>query len=168
MRCFFAVILVLVFMGAGCSHVSARQELASGAAAGAEAQRADFADAQAMKDRLYRQYQQWKGTTYQYGGLSKKGIDCSGFVHVTYLEQLGVTIPRSTSLQAELGKEISQADLRPGDLVFFKTGVKVRHVGIYIENGTFLHASTSRGVIISSLDTDYWHDAYWHARRVIF
>jgi len=168
MRWFLVIMLIPVLTVAGCSQVSARQELSTGTATSARVQKADFADAQSIKDLLYRQYQQWKGTTYQYGGLSKKGVDCSGFVYLTFLEKLGMTIPRSTALLAELGKEIGKTDLLPGDLVFFKTGVKVRHVGIYIENGKFLHASTSRGVIISNLDDSYWHDAYWHSRRVVF
>lgn len=126
----------------------------------------DLSDSPAVKERLYQQFSLWKGTPYDLGGLSRSGVDCSGFVYVTYRDSLGWRLPRTTELQASVGREIPQEDLRAGDLVFFKTGFKVRHVGMYLENGRFLHASTSRGVMISSLLNPYWEDAYWHSRRV--
>ena len=100
------------------------------------------------------------------GGLSKKGVDCSGLVYLTYRENLGIEIPRSTALQSKTGKEVKRSELRAGDLVFFKTSYKVRHVGIYIEDGKFFHASTSKGVMISNLNDYYWKDKYWHSRRM--
>lgn len=122
---------------------------------------------QSIKGKLYRQYQQWKGTKYKYGGLSRTGIDCSGLIYKTYREQLGKNVPRTTDLQVKTGKKIARSELRAGDLVFFKTGSKVRHVGIYIEGGKFLHVSTKAGVKISKLTDYYWKDKYWHARRVV-
>ncbi len=77
-----------------------------------------------------------------------------------------MVLPRSTEFQAELGKSIDKDQLRPGDLVFFKTGRTDRHVGVYLEDGMFLHASTSQGVIISGLDESYWKSAYWKAKRL--
>ncbi len=74
-------------------------------------------------------------------------------------------MPRSTELMAKMGKKIDRKQLRAGDLVFFKTSYKVRHVGIYIEKGQFLHASSSKGVMISRLDNVYWADKYWQSRR---
>lgn len=129
---------------------------------------ASVSGSQDVTDRMYQQYRQWKGTKYALGGLSKKGIDCSGFVYVTYREKLGVRLPRTTDHQSRIGQEIDRAELASGDLVFFKTGFKVRHVGIYIGEGKFLHASTSQGVTISHLDNVYWQDKYWHSRRVAF
>jgi cell wall-associated NlpC family hydrolase len=121
---------------------------------------------QAVLSALNTQHKNWKGTPYQFGGLTKKGIDCSGFVYRTYKESLGHSIPRSTELLAASGSNINKSDLRPGDLVFFKTSTKVRHVGIYMNNGSFLHASTSKGVMISKLDNPYWKGAYWKAKRI--
>lgn len=121
-----------------------------------------------IKTALYQQHQQWKGTRYQWGGLSKNGIDCSGIVYLTYLEKLSTPIPRTTLDQAQIGTKIEREELRAGDLVFFKTSKKVRHVGIYIEDNKFLHASTKKGVMVSTLDDYYWKDRYWHARRVMF
>lgn len=119
-----------------------------------------------VKEELYAQHREWKGTRYRLGGLSKRGIDCSGLVYTTYRDRLGIELPRSTQYQVQVGRTIRRSDLRPGDLVFFKTGRKVRHVGIYIEDGKFFHASTSKGVTISRLDGYYWRDRYWQARRV--
>lgn len=120
----------------------------------------------AVKNRLYTQYKNWKGVRYRMGGLSKRGIDCSGFVYRTFRSQLGINIPRSTELQSSAGQTINKNNLQAGDLVFFRTATKVRHVGIYIENNKFLHASSSKGVIISKLDNVYWKSKYWMSKRL--
>ena len=161
---FLATILFLTFVASSCSLSPVRHKPKDIIISNAK--RADLADSKAIKEKLYLQYQQWKGAKYVMGGLNKKGIDCSGLVYVTYLEKLSIELPRSTKLQSQIGKEIKRSELRSGDLVFFKTGFKVRHVGIYIENGKFLHTSTKDGVTISKLSDYYWKDKYWHSRRV--
>lgn len=115
--------------------------------------------------KLNRHYNEWRGVEYTEGGLSKNGIDCSGFVHLTYKQKFNKKIPRSTELLSSTGKPVNSSKLRPGDLVFFKTGWKKRHVGIYAGKGEFIHASSSRGVMKSKLNNPYWSDAYWMARR---
>ena len=115
---------------------------------------------------LYSQYNQWRGVRYREGGLSKQGVDCSGYVHLTFKNTFKKRIPRSTELLASSGKQVSSNKLKPGDLVFFKTGWKKRHVGIYLEKGKFMHASSSRGVMISKLNNPYWSEAYWMSRRL--
>lgn len=119
-----------------------------------------------IKAKLMDQYQEWRGTPYRYGGLSKDGIDCSGFVHVTYKHLFALSLPRTTIKQSYLGQEIDRSDLVEGDLVFFKRGRSFRHVGIYIDDDYFLHASTSRGVVLSKLSDDYWRIHYWMAKRL--
>lgn len=119
-----------------------------------------------QQSALSRHYKSWIHTRYKLGGLSKAGIDCSGFVHVTYRDVFNKKLPRSTRQLAKTGKAVTQESLKLGDLVFFKTGRSKRHVGIYINNGKFIHASTSRGVMQSSLRTDYWSKHYWKAQRV--
>ncbi len=126
----------------------------------------DASDSESVKDALYAQYDEWKGTRYQIRGLSKNGIDCSGFVHITFKSKLGVILPRSSDLQAELGTDVDKDQLQAGDLVFFKTGRRLRHVGVYLEDGRFLHASTKLGVVISHLNENYWKSAYWKAKRL--
>lgn len=112
-------------------------------------------------------YQAWKGTPYQYGGSTKNGIDCSAFTQNFYEQIYQYPLSRTTLDQAQEGRSVALNEIKKGDLVFFKTGTKVRHVGIYVGNREFMHASTSKGVIISSLDNPYWKKSYWQVRRYI-
>lgn len=124
-------------------------------------------DYEKIYNELLEQYKEWKGVTYKYGGNSKKGIDCSAFVQNTFRTKLNIKIPRTTKLQSQVGKEISMENIEIGDLVFFKTGFRTRHVGIYLGEGKFLHASTKRGVTISRLDNPYYVDSFWKIVRVL-
>ena len=117
---------------------------------------------------MYSQFSAWKSVNYRLGGLSKNGIDCSGLVYLTFRDNFGIELPRSTEQQRLSGQTVDdQAALKPGDLVFFKTGIWQRHVGIYLEQNKFLHVSTRKGVIISHLDNPYWRKRYWQAVRVL-
>lgn len=115
---------------------------------------------------LLNQYHEWKGTPYSFGGSSKQGVDCSAFVQLVFLNAQQLTLPRTTKAQSKLGQEIAVENMRSGDLVFFKTSYKQRHVGIYLDNKLFMHASTSKGVTISRLDNPYWASVFWQARRI--
>jgi len=108
----------------------------------------------------------WQGTPYRLGGLSRKGVDCSGFVQVTYRNLFGKELPRTVREQARVGRTVPKKAVMPGDLVFFKTGIRQRHVGIYVENDLFLHASLSNGVTLSSLRDPYWQRSYWRSNRL--
>ncbi len=119
-----------------------------------------------LTESLYQQHQEWKGIPYRLGGMSRRGIDCSALVYLIYRDHMGIELPRTTRYQAMAGEAINQGQLRPGDLVFFRTGRRGRHVGIYIENGKFLHASVSKGVTISHMQDYYWKNRYWRARRL--
>ncbi|WP_086109364.1 bifunctional murein DD-endopeptidase/murein LD-carboxypeptidase [Xenorhabdus vietnamensis] len=120
-----------------------------------------------VKSKILNQYADWKGVVYRFGGNSKRGIDCSAFVQRTFHDQFGLELPRSTLEQQNLGQTISRSKLQVGDLVLFKTGVRMRHVGIYIGNNQFVHASTSNGVIVSKLTDTYWNKRFYSARRVL-
>ena len=117
---------------------------------------------------LNDQLQHWRGAPYRYGGMSRGGVDCSGFVLMTFRDKFDLQLPRETRMQAEIGTQIDKGDLLPGDLVFFKTGSGESglHVGIYDTDNQFIHASTSRGVMRSSLDNVYWSKKFWQARRI--
>lgn len=123
-----------------------------------------------LKKRFKAQLRAWEGVPYRYGGLSKKGVDCSGFVFLTFKERLGVVLPRSAGNMARVGKDVLRKRTSVGDLVFFKTGKKgkTHHVGIYIGGSKFIHASTSNGVMVSSLSNPYWKGHYWKSKRVIY
>lgn len=107
------------------------------------------------------------GTPYAYGGTTTSGFDCSGYTQFVFKKQ-GINIPRSTGEQFAMGTAVKKSDLKTGDLVFFNTfGNGVSHVGIYIGSSRFIHASTSQGVMISSVnDPAYWGKRYLGARRV--
>ncbi|MDX2322364.1 MAG: NlpC/P60 family protein [Moritella sp.] len=119
-----------------------------------------------LQEPLLSQYKDWRGTPHKWGGMSKKGIDCSGLVKLTFEQQFSLSLPRTTAEQVKVGYSIKRKQLRTGDLVFFKTGVNVRHVGIMVDESQFFHASSSRGVILSRLDNPYWNSHYWQSRRV--
>ena len=114
--------------------------------------------------KINKVYRQWAGTRYRMGGTGSGGIDCSAFVQKAMSGAFGLDLPRSTSEQRYEGHSISKSDLRPGDLVFFR---KNHHVGVYIGNGLFVHASTSQGVTTSSLSESYWARNYTQSRRVL-
>jgi len=120
-----------------------------------------------IKSKILDQYADWKGVRYRLGGNTKRGIDCSAFVQVTFREQFGLDLPRSTSEQEDTGKQVQRTKLRPGDLVMFRAGSTGRHVGIYLGNDKFVHASTSSGVMISDLTDNYWNKRYREGRRVL-
>ena len=111
-------------------------------------------------------YNEWKNVKYKMGGVSKTGIDCSAFTQKIYKDKFGIELSRSTKTQVNEGIEVAKSELQPGDLVFFKTG-RTKHVGIYMENGKFMHASTSNGVTISELNNSYFAKNYWKAQRII-
>jgi cell wall-associated NlpC family hydrolase len=115
---------------------------------------------------LNARHDDWKGVRYQMGGLSKRGIDCSGFVHLAFRDLFGIDIPRTTARLAKIGAEIRKSALQVGDLIFYNTKVKVHHVGIYMGKDRMLHASSSRGVMISDINLEYWASRYWKAVRV--
>lgn len=115
---------------------------------------------------LLAHYREWKGVGYRFGGMDKSGVDCSGFVYLTY-RRFGKVVPRTVEEMAYSGREVDEARLVPGDLVLFKTGWFEHHAGIYMGKRTFLHVSSSRGVIISSMDDYYWKDRLWRSRRIL-
>ncbi len=115
---------------------------------------------------LKRHYEKWRGTPYVDGGMSASGIDCSGYTVLAYRDLFNLSLPRTAGEQAESGREITKAALKSGDLVFFNTGRSKKHVGIYLADDQFIHASLSKGVTLSSLDDSYWQEKYWQARRL--
>lgn len=117
---------------------------------------------------LSEHQREWAGTPYRLGGQSRRGIDCSAFVQTTFRERFNINLPRTTREQVKYGTKVAKEDIQTGDLVFFKTGRGPNgyHVGIYVKDGQFLHASTKGGVIYSSLNSPYWTRTYWQARRM--
>ncbi|HZT12810.1 MAG TPA: C40 family peptidase [Candidatus Baltobacteraceae bacterium] len=115
---------------------------------------------------LTRDALRFLGTPYVFGGTSSSGFDCSGFVQHVFA-MLGVAVPRTADAQYYAGRR-TKGGMRAGDLVFFQTYEPgPSHVGIYLGNGKFVHASSSHGVMVSSLSDSYWAERYLGAKRVL-
>lgn len=113
------------------------------------------------------------GTPYRFGGMTRSGIDCSAFVLSVYGSVTGINLPRISSAQAQEGERVEREQLEKGDLLFFQTrGSRISHVGIVQEitqegEIKFIHASTSKGVTISSLNEKYWGLRFRFAKRIL-
>ncbi len=115
----------------------------------------------------------YTGTRYKYGGTTRKGMDCSGLLYVSFLEN-DVALPRSSHLMADEGKRIKLTQIQKGDLLFFRTQggkKKINHVGLVVDveddEIKFIHSTTSRGVIVSSLREGYWNYSFVKAARIL-
>ena len=104
---------------------------------------------------LFKVIDEWFGTKYKLGGNTKEGIDCSALMQILFTSLYGITLPRTAREQFNFSRKISRTELREGDLIFFNTIGGVSHVGMYLQNNKFVHAS-SGGVTISDLYEEYW------------
>lgn len=132
------------------------------------AQLLDIAVEDVRNFRLYGFIEDWYGTPYRMGGKNKDGIDCSGFVNTLLYNVFQQDFSGTSAQMYDHVKKLrSRSDLREGDLVFFRISKKrISHVGIYLDNDRFVHASTSSGVMISDLNEAYWKKYYAGAGRV--
>ena len=114
---------------------------------------------------LLQTIEEWWGTKYRIGGNDKTGVDCSGFTHALYSSLYATNLPRTSREQFGLLKPVDLKDMHEGDLVFFSVNGSITHVGFYLQNNRFVHASTSEGVMISSLNEPYWSKRFAGAGR---
>lgn len=126
-----------------------------------------------LASKVVKNARKFEGTRYKYGGTSKRGMDCSGLIYVSFLEE-DVAMPRTARAMSLQGERLYLKEVTPGDLLFFQTNKNrnvINHVGLVTEvkNGEiyFIHSTTSLGVIISRLSEDYWKNNFIMARRVI-
>jgi len=120
------------------------------------------------RDKMGRILKSFIGVPYKDKGLSHLGVDCSGLVVEVYRRYNGTRLPHDTEKLFKLAKKVKRPNLAYGDLIFFTTDFKkISHVGIYLDNGDFVHSSESQGVVISSLKEPYYNRRYMGGRRVI-
>lgn len=117
---------------------------------------------------LLQQIDHWWGTRYCLGGSDENCIDCSAFTQAMLYSVYNTEVPRTAKEQYDFSRHINDTDLQEGDLVFFKSGRNISHVGLYVGNYKFVHASTSGGVTISDLNDNYWGKKYAGAGRVVY
>ena len=116
-------------------------------------------------DKLYQFIEKWMGTPYKYGAQSETGTDCSGFSGNLYKSIFENTLPRTAKMQYQSCVKVEMDEIKEGDLVFFNTRGGVSHVGVYLQNGYFVHASTKKGVTINSLTEGYYKNKFIGAGR---
>lgn len=132
-------------------------------------QYAPASDSVNHKEKVIMEIIRFMKTPYKFGGNTSKGIDCSAFTRTVYSNSFSIELPRTAREQYQLGQEIDdKTDLKFGDLVFFNTRRRVKpgHVGIYIGNNQFAHSSSKQGVMVSSLDMDFYSRKFMGGRRV--
>lgn len=118
--------------------------------------------------KLYEFVYDWIGTPYRLGGGTKKGIDCSGFAFELYNKVFSTLLGSNSRSIYSMVNPISKDELKEGDLVFFKIGSRnITHMGVYMGNNKFVHASSSKGVMISDLDEAYWKRYYFKGGRLL-
>jgi lipoprotein spr len=119
-----------------------------------------------LQNALLKSFENWKGTKYSFGGDSSRGIDCSALTRRVYREVFSFELPRVTKDQIKVGRHVSRNNLKPGDILYFRPDGKYNHTAVYLGNSLFINASSSKGVILSSLEHSYWSKYFVHGVRV--
>jgi cell wall-associated NlpC family hydrolase len=118
-------------------------------------------------DKLRKIAESYLGVPYSFGGQSRSGIDCSGFIRQVFSEAYGMNLPHNSSSIFGLGRPVSKSELKPGDVVFFRSFGFIDHSGIYMGRNYFIHSASSVGVAYSALNAPYFGDHYAGARRLV-
>lgn len=162
------ILIYLVFFIASCKHHQKNSKSDKLNSLKKEfAFKLGVSESEIKNEKLFQFIDDWEGVPYKYGGKDKTGIDCSALTAQLYLDVYSKTIASSTKDLIKEGLTIKESDLKEGDLLFFNTeGKKISHVGVYLKNNKFLHASTKKGVMISDLNEPYFKKTYVSSGRI--
>ena len=119
-----------------------------------------------LQNALLKSFENWKGTRYAFGGDSSRVIDCSALTRRVYREVFSFELPRVTKDQIKVGRHVSRNNLKPGDILYFRPDGKYNHTAVYLGNSLFVNDSSSKGVILSSMEHSYWSKYFVHGVRV--
>lgn len=164
---FILILIVPLLIACGSS-----KKIADNNSSSAEIKHGKIESNKHVVNNVIKTAKEFEGTRYKFGGTTKAGMDCSGLVYRAF-RQVDIALPRVSRDMARKGVSVRLRDIMQGDLIFFKTGKRrvINHVGLVVESNRmgirFIHSTTSQGVIISSLNEDYWKKAFVEARRVI-
>lgn len=152
------VFACLLLLGSGCASKAVIQPpvIPPSSSAGPDV---------SVSEILFSQFNAWKGVRHRIGGTNRQGVDCSGLMQAIFREAFQVELPRTSREQSRMGQRVETRQMRPGDLVYF-TDKGGDHIGVLVADRTFLHASASRGVILSTLDA-YWWPRLRRVQRVL-
>jgi murein DD-endopeptidase / murein LD-carboxypeptidase len=117
--------------------------------------------------RLRKVAESYLGIRYRFGGQSRTGMDCSGFVRQVFSEAFQINLPHNSASMASLGESVSRSDLQPGDILLFKNMFFIDHSAIYMGQGWFIHSQSGNGVVYTRLDAPYFSSHYAGARRML-
>ena len=132
------------------------------------AEKMDVDPSEVDNEGLYNFINEWYGVRYVYGGTTKRGVDCSSFVQKLMNAAFNVNLDRTAASQFVSTKTLQREELKEGDLVFFKIKVsRISHVGVYLKNNCFVHAASSKGVMISNLNSTYWSRYFAGGGRIM-
>ncbi len=171
---YIAVITVITLSATSCRHNKDVQKNSTSASAPKTKKVQQKYAAQLNVDeskidnlKLYAFIDEWYGVPYKYGGKNKSGIDCSNFTSTLYSNVYSKSLTGSSSSIFNQCNVISRSKLNEGDLVFFKIdGDKVSHIGVYLQNNKFVHATTKKGVMIDDMDEPYYKKYYYKSGRI--
>ena len=167
MKIFRFSLIALLFLAFGCAtqHTAVHSSYKTIEEKYAQLLRVDKENISNKK--LYSFIDDWYGTPYLYGGKTKRGIDCSGFTIILYKEVFEKELSGSSASLYNQSEKISKAELKEGDLVFFKIDSKeISHIGIYLQNNKFVHATTKAGVMIDDLNEEYYKKYFEGGGRI--
>ncbi len=159
-----AVVVAVAVAGCGKPHPRPRYTAES---TSKESKHVGVAEGAVSSKRVEQVCHPWLGTPYRYGGGSRAGIDCSALTQ-NLMGDLGANLPRTVRAQTAVGASVASSEIAPGDLVFFRlTSTKIDHVGVALDANRFVHASSSRGVVVDHLMDKYFSRRFAGARRVL-